>query len=235
MAYASIICGVELLRTVAVLSWLAVSCTPAAAQQVIPITGDQLSGFVLPIEPLAGDIRLEALRAWAWDVDDTKRLLLQGEVKVHIGRHTFDSDAAVVWINRIPSAEGLINQIAVYFDHVDDPAKRAGLGVSGRQLLLTASARGIVELNVALLDRQQPRPSSFVDQAQRRLAKYLQRLLAQPPPLEGRPQIEAAAPVESPRPTPGGPIAGQELVLPTELTLPPPPVTTPPQVRESPG
>ncbi|MCH8151596.1 MAG: LPS assembly protein LptD [Planctomycetes bacterium] len=216
------------LRVLVLLGGLAIASAPAAGQQIIPITGDQLSGFVLPIEPLAGDIRLEALRAWAWDVDDTKRLLLHGEVKVHIGRHTFDSDAAVVWINRIPTAEGLINQIAVYFDHVDDPTKRAGLGVSGRQLLMTASTRGAVELNVALLDRQQPRRSSFVDQAQRRLADYLQRLLAQPPPLEGRPQIEAAATVEPPRPRPGGPIAGQELVLPTEITLPPPLTTTPP-------
>ena len=48
----------------------------AHAQSRVPIRGDRLSGFVLPVEPLAADIRLKALRGWAWDVDDTASVAL---------------------------------------------------------------------------------------------------------------------------------------------------------------
>ena len=100
----------------------------ARAQRTAANTGDRLTGFVLPVEPIQTGISLSALRAWAWTVQDTKRLLLTGGVRVHIGGYELRGDTAVVWINRIPSAQGLINQIAVYFDYVDSPASRSGLG-----------------------------------------------------------------------------------------------------------
>ena len=129
----------------------------AAQETTVPVTGDRLSGFVLPVEPIDADIRIEALRAWAWTVDDTKRLLLQDGVRVHIGDYRFIADEAVVWLNRIPSADGLINQIAVYFPRLENPAERAGFGVAGERMLVTGSARGAVKLNVALLN---DRPAS---------------------------------------------------------------------------
>ena len=81
----------------------------------IEISGDRLSGMVLPIEPIAEEASFSALRVWNWSVNDTKRLVLQGDVKINIGQYAFEAERAVVWINRMNSAQGLISQIAVYF------------------------------------------------------------------------------------------------------------------------
>lgn len=89
--------------------------TRAQELQDVPITGQSLGGFVLPTEPVVSDIIIEGVRGWAWDVDDTKRLQIEGDVRVRFGGYYFSSTNAVIWINRIPSGDGLINQIAVYF------------------------------------------------------------------------------------------------------------------------
>ena len=188
------------------------------AQRRVPITGDRISGFVLPIEPITGDIQIRALRASAWSVDDTKRLLLGGDVQISIGAYTFQADAAAVWINRIPSKDGLINQIAMYFDRVDDPTRRAGLGVRGNQVLVTGSARGAVALQVSLLENEQPPATGLLGRADRRLAVYLRATVdGPPPPLGQRPHVQAGQPHE----------LNQE-TLPTDITLPPREGRTPP-------
>ena len=143
------------------MTWLiAALCATALGTQPrsIPITGDRLSGFVLPIEPLDAEIRIEALRAHAWKVNDTQRLALDRDVRIDIGGRLYQSTAAVVWLNRIPSAGGLINQLAVYFDDLENPAEfGSGSGISGREILITASTRGTVRLDVSLLTREGPR------------------------------------------------------------------------------
>ncbi|MHC4415868.1 MAG: LPS assembly protein LptD [Planctomycetota bacterium] len=205
---------------VALVGGLAIPLAPAAGQEAIPPAGDRLSGFVLPIEPLTGDTYIESLRAWSWDAGDTKRLLLQREVTLRIGQQIFRAEEAVVWINRIPSAQGLINQIAVFFDELRDPKRQSGLGVGGTELLLTASARGAVELNVALLERGPPPRRGLVERAERRLAAYLQRLRVEPlPPLGRFPQLQ------EPPPEPG---AGPEAQVPLEVDLPPTEAPLPP-------
>jgi hypothetical protein len=169
------------------------------------VVGDRLTGFVLPVEPAEGDIQLAALRARSWSVEDTRCLLLERDAKVHIGQYDLRGDAAVVWLNRIPSPDGLINQIAVYFEQADQPASYAGLGVRGRQLLVTGSARGKIELEVALLQPGPPPKSRLVREGQRRLGEYLSTLLVAPlPPLATYPQFAAVPPPAPPVPEPGG-------------------------------
>jgi hypothetical protein len=58
-----------------VLMWLAclalvlAQVSPSVAmQQAAAIEGDRLSGFVLPVEPLAADVHISALRCQAWQV-----------------------------------------------------------------------------------------------------------------------------------------------------------------------
>ena len=203
---------------------------PAGAQGTAAITGDRLTGFVLPVEPVDTGIRITALRAWAWSVDDTRRLLVEGDVRVQVGGYDIDGDAAVVWINRIPSADGLINQLAVYFTHVRNPAGRSGLGVSGTGVLLTASARGTVMLDVARLERRPPSNTQVIRRAQRRLAALLKRLLQEPPPALARlPQIDQRRPERSAEPRPGEdvvPLPGP--AEPPRVLLPEGPVDTPP-------
>ncbi len=198
-------CAAVVLATIFVVS------QPAQAQRRVPITGDRISGFVLPIEPITGDIRIEALRASAWNVDDTKRLLLSGDVRISIGAYVFESDAAAVWINRVPSKDGLINQIAMYFDQVDDPTKPAGLGVRGNQVLVTGSARGAVALQVSLLQDEQPPATGLLRRADQRLAAYLRTTVDEPPPPLGhRPHVQMG-PIPEP----------DQAALPTDIALPP--------------
>lgn len=200
----------SLLRFAVLLIAIVFSSQIAIAQKRLPITGDRLSGFVLPIEPIQGDIHIEALRASAWTVDETKRLLLDGDVNIRIGAYSFESASAVVWINRLPSDGGLINQIAVFFDSVDDPAKRAVLGVQGNRVLITGSTRGEIKLKVSLLNQEQPARKGIVRRAEQRLEDYLRQTLAEPrPPLRKRPQIQA------------GKDSKPAKNLPSEVTLPP--------------
>lgn len=184
------------------------------------IAGDRLSGFVLPIEPVGSDVHLRALRAWSWTVDDTKRLSLRGDVQIRLGAYNFLSDNAVIWINRIPSAEGLINQVAIYFDSVSDPSKQAGLGVGGEQLLVTASARGDIMLNVALMQDGLPPHKAMIQKAESRLAEYLKSLMASPPPLQKRPQLIGPEPERDFVPIPGGEAPEPPLSPPTALSEP---------------
>ncbi len=200
-------------RSSALIALLCVLCVTAVMQvahaQQQRITGDRLSGFVLPIEPLQGDVTIDALRAWSWDVDDTQRLYLEGDVRISIVNQTFTADAATAWINRIPSEGGVINQIAVYFSEVRNPALQPGKGVAGRDLLVTGSARGEVSLNVALL-MPEHQLNGLIHRGEQRLAQHLARLMTQPlPPLETRPQVEAPP---SPQRDQFIPVPGQEYV-----------------------
>jgi hypothetical protein len=186
----------------------ALAAAPTGVEpETAPVTGDRLTGFVLPVEPLVTDIRMRALRARAWNIEGTQCLVLEGDARVRIGAHDLRSAAAVVWINRIPSPDGLINQIAVFFERADQASHGAAFGVKGRKLLVTASARGAVKLDVALLQEGRPPDMTLVRQAQRRLGAYLRGLLVEPlPRLAQQPQLEAVMPPPRSPPRPGDPV-----------------------------
>lgn len=216
------------LLTLTIVVALSFFTTATNAQQSIPINGDRLTGIVLPVEPIPGNIVLKAQRIWAWDVDDTKRLLLRGDVEVRIGAYDFRAANAVVWINRMPSAGGLINQIAVYFASVDDPTKRAGMGVQGNRVLITGSVRGEIQMTASSLDRSRPPSSDLLRRAEQRLAQYLRRLRVDPPALAQRPQWESAQELQDSRPRPGQPIPREVVDPPERVQLPPVASRTPP-------
>jgi len=213
----------KLIAVIAAIAIASLATSPLCAQDDSPtavaISGDRLSGFVLPVEPVAGDIAFTAHQALVWQVDDTKRLLLSGDVEVRIADFTFQSDEAVIWLNRIPSADGLINQVAVYFDQVEDPSRRAGLGASGNRLLVTGSARGEVALNATVVDERRASGREIVQRGEARLARYLRTLLVAPPPLEQYPQVDAPPREEIPVLVPGGPPPEVPLELPTDIEI----------------
>ncbi len=164
----------------------------------VPITGESLGGFVLPTEPVATDIIIDGVRGWAWDADDTKRLQIEGDVRVKFGGYYFSSKNAVIWINRIPSSDGLINQIAVYFPEADEPMRRAGLGASGSDLLVTGSTRGEVRLSITMREDHAPPTNPILRQATARVQKYLDSV-ARGALLRSRPQLDSpTVPLEPP-------------------------------------
>ena len=162
----------------------------ALAQQLttVAVKGDRLSGFVLPIVPVKSDLVINGTRAFAWKVDDTRRLVVEGDVRVTVGAYSFATKKVVVWINRIPSAEGLISQCALYFPEVGEPSRRAGLGVSGDDVLVTASFRGDVKLKVPLLDNKAAPAQDFAA-GDLRLQAYLQKLASAPAKLLTQPDV----------------------------------------------
>ena len=153
--------------------------TPADSSQPglrdAPINGDRLSGFVLPITPIQSDLTLHATRAFRWKVDDTQRLALQGDVRITLGGYAFGSRDALVWINRIPSAEGVITQVALWFPQVAESSRTAGLGVEGRNVLVTGSFRGAVRMSTPVVVDQGP-GREVTSPGDARLATYLRTL-----------------------------------------------------------
>jgi hypothetical protein len=182
------------------------SAQVATAQETgrtIQITGDRLGGFVLPVLPVESDIILNGLQSWTWKVDDTLRIQLEGDVQIDVGGYAFSAGEALVWINRIPSADGLVNQLAVYFTSVEEPTRRAGLGVTGEDVLIVGTARGEVSLATSVRTTSPPPLTSTLRRGEERLALYLRGIAASPPPLRTRPEALAPSRPELPTPVPG--------------------------------
>jgi len=176
----------------------------------VPADGRQLGGFVLPVAPVTSDTRFACARAWTWKVGDTQRMLLERDVRISLGAYQFHADRALVWINRLPTADGEVNQVALYFDEVREPTSRAGFGASGRDLLVTASARGEIFLRTAITERSAPPRDDFLGRGQTRLAGYQRRLIAEienrTARLDVRPRVDAPAVPDERTLVPGQPI-----------------------------
>ena len=171
----------SLAAAIATPAWCAPSAPGADGQEVelkrVAIGGDRLGGFVLPVAPLATNLVMSASKAWTWQVDDTQRLELRGDVRIRVGSYSFSAERAWVWINRLPTAQGEVNQIAIYFEEASEPTRRAGFGAAGKDLLVTASARGDISLRVTERVERAPATTAGLRRGNQRLAGYLRSLL----------------------------------------------------------
>lgn len=210
--------------------------TPVPTTARRAIDGVSLGGFVLPTRPIAGDCSLSASRGWTWKADDTQRLLLEGEVRIALGGYSFSAKRAVVWINRLPLGGEAATQIAIWFDRAEEPTRRAGLGASGKELLVTASIKGSTQLSLVVTEDGNPdtarssggnarrfgsrAPTDASEVSERRallragearLARYLRELAAGiaagTARASARPNLDIARPPVEAAPVPGGAIA----------------------------
>jgi hypothetical protein len=174
-----------------------------------PILGDRLGGFVLPTEPGTWPIVISATEANAWKVETTQRLQLRGKVRIMMGTYDFTSESAVAWIERIPTAKGLVTQLAFWFPDTLQPTRAAGLGAGGSNLFVTASTFGDVSMNAVLFDPKAPAANPELARAHQRMAAYLAQLAADPPALRILPEVirppEPPAPPPLSRPHPSAP------------------------------
>ena len=212
-----------------------------AGQTRRAITGASLGGFVLPMRPVESGLSMSATRGWRWKSDDTQRLLLEGDVRVSLGGYAFSAKRALVWINRLPTAGGFVTQAAVWFEEADEPSRRAGLGASGRDLLVTGSFLGQTTLSLALSEEGAPPRSAFRTAGEERLARHLIGLAAgvsgpaagvSGPPTGGRtlgtrPVLDTPIVRPERAPQPGDPIAASVAeadtdLLPATIALPAP-------------
>jgi hypothetical protein len=170
-------------------------------------TGDGLGGFVIPTEPGTWPVSLKSVSASTWKVGSTQRLDLRERVEVSLGSYEFAADRAVLWIERIPSAKGLVTQLAVWFPDTIEPTRAAGLGAGGQNLFVTASTFGDVNLSAVLVNPSQPTEDEPLRRARARMAAYLADLAADPPALRILPEVLRPPPPPPPEPLVVGGIA----------------------------
>ena len=168
--------------------------------------GNTLGGLVLPVEPRDGNISMQAMRGWQWRVGSTQRLVLQGDARVDIAGWVFEGPRLVLWIERIPSAKGIVTQAAIWIPKATAHTSGVGRGPTGNNLLVVGTVRGETVLDTALLDAGPPKGlGSLVQRADDRLASYVADLQQHLPPLTDAPTVVGQeTPPESFVPVPGG-------------------------------
>jgi hypothetical protein len=192
----------RLAAAIAVASAIAAAAPATAQVSLGPITGKSLGGFVLPTEPGTWPVSLRSVSANVWKVDSTQRVYLSGRVSVQLGTYDFTAERAVLWIERLPTAKGLVTQLALWFPETIEPTKAAGLGAGGSNLFVTAATYGDVSLSAVLVEPTEPERNDDLLRAQQRLAAYLSELVANPPALRILPEV-----LRPPAPPPPPPLA----------------------------
>lgn len=234
------------------LSVLALSTVPqiAAAQRAEP-AGRDFAGVRLPIPTVAGPIHFRASRVSVWseaapsDGASTRRLVLDGSVRVTLGDAVFESSRAFVWMQNLRSigSAGGEYQVFVVFEDVGSSAAAAGPNIAARWL----PVQGVIqttdrpEMQADLVLQGRPAADTGLQQAEIELANHLRRHLGlvelaggrtgdedpriwqpMPAPWVGTPAY-AASPGDSrspaiqaaPRGTPGDPGASPAAVVPS--------------------
>lgn len=189
------------------------------------ITGHDFAGLRLPLDPVAGPIKLRATRAWTW-VDDERptfggaedapvvRLVLEGDVRIRLGFYEFAAARAVVWIQEVsgqPSEN--LRQVFVYLERAETPDADAATSFFAQRLPVRAviDLEGDLELQADAVNKGRP-AVALVGEGEAALARSLREWLspedeaeaaaasgqAEPPPpgvLQGLPPAEVYEPI----------------------------------------
>lgn len=136
-----------------------------------------LAEYGLPIEPMDGDIRLEALRASAWTEGEVNRLVLDGWVHIQVGNFKFDCEKAVIWVySHQPNNSNLIaNEIVLFLDDMSTSMQPSGISASGRELLVTAVTWGEVILASDVLNAGRPDNQVLLRRANERFDNWVRK------------------------------------------------------------
>ncbi|MEN0020034.1 MAG: LPS assembly protein LptD [Planctomycetota bacterium] len=185
---------------------------------------DDFAGVRLSVPTERGEIDLASRIAFAWTerVGEVavQRLLLTGNVRVTLGRTTYNAERAVLWVRKLDAQPGgrVTRQVYAYFDDLGATDARAGSGLRaeriGVEAVLTTS-RG-VRLTADRLERR-PSRDSFTREADNALAGLL-RGDPEVPTFDERIQRQvnasAVAPRTPQRPTPTDPTPQQPATTP---------------------
>lgn len=138
---------------------LAAHPTPLFARQPTPTvhSGRDFGAVTLTAPAQAADVVLAAQRVRAWTEPArpggaaVRRLVLDGAVRVTIGAHDFNAARAVVWVEPVESEGRALQQVAVYFENVQDLGADAVVAQSADRLLVTAVVDGELKLKADTL------------------------------------------------------------------------------------
>ncbi len=136
-------------------------------------SGEDFGGLRLGMAAQEGPIALSAHRARVWVQDpmpgtvpgttlggSVQRLLLEGDVRLHLGVRQFGAARAVIWIERLepsPVRPGqVVHQVAVYLDRAGLPEAQPGVSVAGDRVLITGVIDGALSLRADLIVPARP-------------------------------------------------------------------------------
>ncbi|MEC8413993.1 MAG: hypothetical protein VXZ30_08180 [Planctomycetota bacterium] len=198
------------LKVFGILVTLLSAYAPVASAQTVD--GKSLGGWILPVVPAERTVRIESDRATGNLVDDTRRLTLEGRVKITIGDIKLRGNWVQVWINRVETGAGTVTQLAAWFEKLDQPSRTSSVVLRDGSVLVTATTTGEVTLDTGLLlDTPVQDPRLVV--AERALARRLAQIAAGAAGAQ-QPQIGIeASPEILPVPTAEGPKGTNALPL----------------------
>lgn len=184
-------------------SCIAVATTPTIAgsrvpQQMQPQEAQpDFDSIELAINPIAGEVELNAQAAWIWREGQTHCIQLEGDVVVRIAGSEFSARAASIWLRKLGDFnERTRYQIYAVFE--DMRSADGTITMQARQL----PVRGVIELTrplVMRVDAQFNQPPKIGTPAGQSLVRsqqvFAQRLLGQ---TQEQSQAQAARPWSSP-------------------------------------
>lgn len=137
-------------------------------------TGRDFAGVNLPVAPQPHNLSVRAARATVWNEGATNRILLERDVVVNIGPHEFYARRASIWLEPVLIDNQPADQIAIFFEEVNNPRAASGRGIQqARRLLVTALlVEPDIRLRTDLIERGRP-DSAFLTRAEERLATHL--------------------------------------------------------------
>ena len=198
------------LKVSGILVTLLSAFAPVASAQTVD--GKSLGGWILPVVPADRTVRIESDRATGNLVDDTRRLTLEGRVKITIGDIKLRGNWVQVWINRVETGAGTVTQLAAWFERLDQPSRTSSVVLRDGSVLVTATTTGEVTLDTGLL-LDTPVQDPRIGVAERALARRLAQIAAGASGAQ-QPQIGIEASPESlPAPTAEGPKGTNALPL----------------------
>ncbi|MEO1129447.1 MAG: hypothetical protein AAFX05_07030 [Planctomycetota bacterium] len=142
----------------------------------VRFNGKDFGGVDLPGAPQEDAVTFAARRGWAWMEGASNRLMLERDVVVQLGLYEFRARRAHVWIEPVFVDERPADQIAVYFEDVRTPLS-GPTAHQGDRLLVTGVFFGETRTLQADVLREDRPTVVAVDEAEARLARFLQELL----------------------------------------------------------
>ncbi len=142
--------------------------------------GRSFGGVDLPAQPQRADVLFASVRTFAWSEGSTRRLLMQNQVQVRIGTYEFSADRALVWIEPVQLDGRPLEQIAVWFENVQDPGADSRIAQTAPQLLVTAIAEGEIVLRSDRFIARRP-TDPFITEGEGRFARFLTQQAASDP------------------------------------------------------
>lgn len=162
-----------------------------------PQSQPSFDSIELAINPIVGQIELNAQAAWIWREGQTHRIQLEGDVFVEIAGSEFSARAASIWLRKLGESDGR-SRYQVYAVFENMRSADGTITMQAKQL----PVRGVIELTQSLVMRvdaqfnQPPKPSTPAGQSLARSQQvFAQRLLGQ---TKEQTKAQAARPWSSP-------------------------------------